>query len=114
MNKNYLGKKVKYWGDQMGTIVGCSDNFQSKYITINSCLIGDNKGVSLGDYLKFMGNYLVVDNISEYFNLHGEDWYILNDEYEFEILKKFYPNTSLFRRLYPNGELVGNFWRVDA
>lgn len=31
----------------------------------------------------------------------------------FTIITKYYPNTSFFKKLYPNGQIWGNFWRVD-
>lgn len=30
----------------------------------------------------------------------------------FRVITKFYPNTSLFRKLYPNGKEVNNLWEV--
>lgn len=66
-----------------------------------------------------------LKNSSTYHNMYEPiDWEFSEDIANYEdslftygwdliVLSKFVPNTAIFKKIYPNGEVVGNFLRVD-
>ena len=58
---------------------------------------------------------LYVNGVYTY--LHPKDFYKIGVSVSgvtiFPILKKYYPNTKIFRDMYPEGSAKGNFWVVE-
>ena len=64
-------------------------------------------------------NYTTVGQLRHFYNLKGipygcnDKQAALRDSDSLKIALKIYPNTSLFKKLYPNGKVKGNFLEVE-
>jgi hypothetical protein len=113
--KKYIGKKIKCTIRPLveGIVVGFSMKEQDFLIAPPFRKIS----ISLDEFVNDIHSKL-YGNESYWFDFDLCDKF-KNSEYDFIrfdnviLLSKFYPNSTLFKTIYPNGTEEDGFWRVD-
>jgi hypothetical protein len=105
----YLGKRVKINKTGETGIIVAFDNYDGDYVFIydDRDYNPDSVFIDADDYIFIGSGVIRVDNIMDYLR-REYDWFY---SVEFTPIK-LYPNTELFKKLYPNGTEKEGFWEV--
>ena len=114
MDRSLLGKKVyvimgigvNSGTKQVGTVV--SHDGYDFWVAFRKGIVGDY--CYIDDETFSDAYYIKVENLEDYYGYEYENF----DEEELTLVERYYPNTEIFKKLYPTHEVVGNMIKVEA
>ena len=119
LSRKDLGKKVKvplYNRDLSfqfitGEIIAIDPESE---LFMVSCVIqlGDGAGLTLHQIHTLVRRFYTV--VFDYDRYIGKEYcWLSSSDSNFEFLVKYYPNTNVFKKLYPQGKEEDGFWVVE-
>lgn len=108
---NYFGRKVEFYccgNSHYGIIIGYDTDDKSYIIAIPDNTLEDL--CPLTDALHHCKPYKIFYTQANKYKSCEYTYEYLDD---LNFITKFYPNTKIFQKLYPEGREENGFWRVE-
>lgn len=96
--RHLLGKKVRVFGEDIGTVV-CAERNNVLWVAFPVGTLNDDDFIDEETF--YLYNHEVVSNIKDYYGLE----YSYYDIEHVTLVEKYVPNTKIFRLLYPEAEV---------